>query len=150
MRVELFPGLTTYFRGWDSSCLYRFFEMFEYLAKASFLAWRNFSYSWAADSNGFGNFLGGKYLGFFTSSYITSLPSSSLAPSTPSPSFPPALLAPLFVDSGATRLQLSFFLPPSSPSFTPIFNFWNTLPFASLPFIWVPSFFIVPNYWPNF
>jgi len=57
-------------------------------------------------------------------------------------------LAPLFVDSGATKLQLSFFLFPSSPapSLTPIFSFWKTLPLASFPF--VPSFLIVPNNYP--
>jgi hypothetical protein len=68
--------------GADSSYLNLFFEIFEYFAKASLRACMNLSYSWAADSNGLGNFLGGKYLGFLTSSAIvSSLPSRGLSPS---------------------------------------------------------------------
>jgi len=66
--LELFPGLMQYLRGYDSSCLNLFFDIFEYFANASFLACKNYSYSYAAFSNGFGILLGGKYRGFFTSS----------------------------------------------------------------------------------
>jgi hypothetical protein len=62
----------------------------------------NLSYSYAADSKGFGNLFGGKYLGFLTSSMITSFGSSpSKSPSTSLPSMP-IFLAPLFVEFGAT------------------------------------------------
>jgi hypothetical protein len=71
----LLPGLITYFRGAFSSYLNLFFEICEYLARASFLAYKNFSYSCAAFSKGFGSFLGGKYLGFLTS--CTGVSSSS-------------------------------------------------------------------------
>ena len=73
----------------------------------------NLSYSWAADSKGFGNLLGGKYLGFLTSSTIGSFGFSSSSSSTPSSSysFPsmPIFLAPLLVEFGATIVE-SFFL----------------------------------------
>lgn len=45
INFELFPGLITYLSGIDSSCLNLFLEMFEYLARASFLAYKNFSCS---------------------------------------------------------------------------------------------------------
>jgi len=121
--LELLPGLITYFSGYDSSCLNLFFDMLEYLAKASFLACKNCSCSCAAFSNGFGILLGGKYLGFFGSS-LTSSPSPlvSSSPFSPesSPSFSssflslPSLSLPVlfFVESGA---KLPF---PAAPDFS--------------------------------
>jgi len=52
--------------------------MFEYLAKASFLACINLSCSFAYSSKGFGIFLGGKYLGTLLTSSTFSGSSASL------------------------------------------------------------------------
>jgi len=80
---------------------------------ASLRACMNRSYSYAADSNGLGSLLGGKYLGFLISSAAASLASS---PSSPSTSFPsmPIFFAPLLVEFGATIVE-SFFLGSSFP-----------------------------------
>jgi len=84
--LELFPGLITYFSGSCSPCLNLFFEMFEYLASASFLAYINLSCSFACSSKGFGIFLGGKYLG----TLLTSGTFSGSSPSLISSCFPSA------------------------------------------------------------
>ena len=72
--------------------------MLEYLAKASFLACINLSYSLAYSSKGLGIFLGGKYLGtLFTSGTF-----STSSPSFPSSFFssPSFLETPFLLDSG--------------------------------------------------
>ena len=114
----LFPGFITNLSGADSSCLNLFFDIFEYFARASFLAWMNLSYSFAASAKGFGIFLGGKYLGtFFTSSIGAS---SSFSFSLSSSSFlsfsSPTFFAALFVDSG-TVVDPSSSLPLFRRSF---------------------------------
>lgn len=116
----LFPGLITNFSGADSSCLNLFLDMFEYFAKASFLAWINLSYSFAASAKGFGIFLGGKYLGTFFTSSIGANSSFSFSLSLSSSSFlslsSPAFFAALFVDSG-TVVDPSSSLPLLRRSF---------------------------------
>lgn len=135
INLELFPYLITYLNGSFSSYLYLFFEMFEYFIKASLRAWMNLSYSYAADSNGFGNFFGGKYLGFFTSSTTVSLGSSSApSPSTSLPSIP-IFFAPLFVELGATIVESFFF----RSSFSLTFNLlYGLAPDASCPCLSLP------------